>query len=281
MLLVDYGTIIIRGLCNSPRFLENHFKREIKILNEKGYENDEIHYKFGEVLRLCKESITQRFDKENLRYKEYLDADKKLPKEERYFYQKPELNEISLLEIRFPSGRNTDLSTLTRKFTINDFEQVEAALERVINSKKGEKKTEQNAIVLKPIFKPGVAEIIFEIVKDFFSAEQQPELNRVLQTGNNASSKLLFKGNGNRLTDTFKKLVEHNFIVGCQKQDLINWIISNFNFTHRQMVKSFVFDTVEKTISRNHYPCKSPLIEIKSGQIQKVENLKAKGGNRY
>jgi hypothetical protein len=47
------------------------------------------------------------------------------------------------------------------------------------------------------------------------------------------------------------------------------------------MVKSFVFDTVEKTISRNHYPCKSPLIEIKSGQIQKVENLKAKGGNRY
>ena len=34
MLLQDYGSIIIRGLCNSPNFLTAHFRREIKKLNE-------------------------------------------------------------------------------------------------------------------------------------------------------------------------------------------------------------------------------------------------------
>ena len=41
-------------------------------------------------------------------------------------------------------------------------------------------------------------------------------------------------------------------------------------------MKEFVYDTVEKTISRNYYPCKSPLIEVKKGQIQRVEQPRTK-----
>lgn len=144
-----------------------------------------------------------------------------------------------------------------------------------------ETKTEQETIELKPVFKPEVLKIVFDILKDFFSLEHQTEFKKVIETGNKASKKLLFKGNGNRLTDTFKKLIEHDFITGCQKQDLINWIISNFTFTQQNKVKAFIYDTVEKTISRNDNPCKSPLIKIENGQIQKVEAPRTKKYNKY
>ena len=144
-----------------------------------------------------------------------------------------------------------------------------------------ETKTGKETVQIKPVLKPEAVQIIFEIIKYFFNPEQQTELKQVLQTGNKASKKMLFKGNGNRLTDTFKKLIEHDFITGCQKQDLINWIVSNFNFTQQNKVKEFVYDTVEKTISRNNYPCKSPFIEIKNGQIQKVEHSRAKKYSKY
>jgi len=142
-------------------------------------------------------------------------------------------------------------------------------------------KTEQETIEIKPVLKPEAVQNVFEIIKDFFNIKQQADLIEVIATGNIASEKLLFKGNGNRLTDTFKKLIEHDFITGCQKQDLINWIISNFTFIKQGKEQAFVYDTVEKTISRNNYPCKTPLIEIKNGQIQKVELPKARKQNNY
>jgi hypothetical protein len=139
-----------------------------------------------------------------------------------------------------------------------------------------ETKTEQEIIEMKPVLKPEAVQIVFDIIKDFFSPEQQTELKQIIETGNKASEKMLFKTNGNRLTDTFKKLIEHDFITGCQKKDLINWISLNFTFIHRKKVKVFNYDTVEKTISRNDNPCQSPLIEIKNGQIQKVEQPRTK-----
>jgi len=143
------------------------------------------------------------------------------------------------------------------------------------------KREHKVAIEIKPHFKADSVQPIYDIIKDFFSLEHQIVLNQILTTGNNAEEKILFKGNGNRLTDTFKKLFEHDFIMGCQKQDLQNWIISNFNYLYRNEVKLYVFDTVEKIISRNDFPCKSPLIEIKNGQIQKVGRTRLKKQNKY
>jgi hypothetical protein len=143
-----------------------------------------------------------------------------------------------------------------------------------------ETKTELGTIEMKPVLKPEAVQIVFDIIKDFFNSEQQAELKRVIQTGNKASNKLLFKSNGNRLSDTFKKLIEHEYITGCQKQDLINWIILNFTYTQKNKVKEFIYDTVEKTISRNDNPCKSPLIEIVKGEIRKVEQPRTKGHNK-
>lgn len=155
--------------------------------------------------------------------------------------------------------------------------QIEAATKQQTH----ETKAEQETIEMKPVLKPEAVQMVFDILKDFFSPEQQAELKQIIKTGNKANNKLLFNGTGNRLTDTFKKLIEHDFITGCQKQDLINWIISNFTFTQQNKMKAFIYDTVEKTISRNFYPCKSPLIEIKNGQIQRVEQPRTKKYSKY
>lgn len=114
-------------------------------------------------------------------------------------------------------------------------------------------------------------ESIFSILKDFFEAEQQDELKEVLTTFGIAKNKLIFKSNGNQFTDTFKRLFENNLILGCQKTDLINWIVSNFNFMYRNEVKEFKTKTVEQIISGNQTHCKSPIIEIKNGQIFKKD----------
>lgn len=136
-------------------------------------------------------------------------------------------------------------------------------------------------IDIKPRFKPEIIDQLFDILKDFFIPEDQPALKYILETGNNSVTKLLFRDNGNRLADTFKKLIEYDFIPGCEKQDLQKWVISNFNYLHRKKIKEYLPETIEKTISRNDNPCKSPLIEIKNGQILKVEHPRSKKQNRY
>ena len=150
-------------------------------------------------------------------------------------------------------------------------------------SQQTETKTEQGTIEMKPVLKPEAVQIVFEIIKDFFSTEQQAELKQILETGNKASSKLLFMDNANRLTDTFKKLIEHDFITGCQKQYLESWIVSNFLFLHNGTPKDFKPKVVNKYVSagKKTVPCKSPLIEIIDGQIRKAEQPRTKKYSKY
>jgi len=135
-------------------------------------------------------------------------------------------------------------------------------------------------ISIKPIFAPDSVEFIYNVLVDSFSKEHQPELKRILTTGDNSNELLLFKDNGNRLMDVFKKLFEHNNIIGCQKKDLALWIVRNFLYQHRDYSKHFSDDYVKKGISRNDYPCKFPLIEIKNGKIQKTATPKNKGNSK-
>ena len=129
--------------------------------------------------------------------------------------------------------------------------------------------------------KPDFIQPLFDVIKDFFSIEHQLKLREILDKGNNSSEKLIFKDNGNRLSDTFKKLIDHDILIGIQKQELIYWIMNNFKFTHNGNVKDYLYDTVEKIISRNDYPCKKPIIEIKNGQIQKIEQPTNKKYKKY
>lgn len=74
----------------------------------------------------------------------------------------------------------------------------------LLSSQQADTRTEDEIIELKPVLKPEAVPIVFEIIKDYFKPEQQTALKQVIETGNKANEKLLFKDNGNRLTDTFK-----------------------------------------------------------------------------
>lgn len=108
-------------------------------------------------------------------------------------------------------------------------------------------------------FKQESIENITTTLNTFFNTSQHAELKRIIETGSNTNNKLLFRDNGNRLTDYFKRLFENDTITGCNKKDLINWIVENFKFFHRSNQKDFIYKTVEKTISGNEQPCKNPI----------------------
>jgi hypothetical protein len=112
----------------------------------------------------------------------------------------------------------------------------------------------------KPFFKPESVEEIVKTLKSFFDVSQQDELRRIIESGNDANEMLLFKDNGNKLTDYLKRLIENNTIISCRKKDLIKWIVKNFKYVNGKTEKNFNPKTVEKTISGTGQPCKNPII---------------------
>lgn len=125
------------------------------------------------------------------------------------------------------------------------------------------------AFEAKPTFKPEMIEIIFDLLKDFFSIEQQKDFKTFMETGNNVKEKLLFLDNGNRLADAFKQLKNADFITGCNQTDLINCIEKNFNYRHRNKVKSYTPKYLESIISTNKELCQKPIITVKANSITK------------
>ncbi len=130
-------------------------------------------------------------------------------------------------------------------------------------------KINDKAIEAKPIFKPEMIETIFDLLKDFFSIEQQKDFKTFLETGNNVNEKLLFLDNGNRLADAFKQLKNANFITGCNQSELINCIEKNFKYRFRDKVKNYIPKYLESIISTNKELCKKPIITVKANSITK------------
>jgi hypothetical protein len=142
MLLEDYGKIIIIGLCNSPNHLKEHFEREVLKLSEKYYGRREVVDMLRQVLEMHKNRINELYEKDLRLYKEYSEQDKVLPPKQRYYYPCPELTEISLTYLDFPSGRRNNFPN-GRKYTLADFESVEKALIKVFGIEQTEGKAEQ------------------------------------------------------------------------------------------------------------------------------------------
>ena len=119
---------------------------------------------------------------------------------------------------------------------------------------------QEQTYVPKPCFKPESIDSIITTLKDFFDSTEHIELRRIIEAGSNANEKLLFKDNGNKLTDCFRELFNKKAITGCTKTVLINWIIDNFNFTNGSSKKDYSFANVEKVISSKYRLCKNPII---------------------
>lgn len=159
MLLKDYGKILVRGLCNShPDLYTDFFNRQFKALNKEDYSNKEIKHKISAVFDIIKSRIKEIYESELKAYNRYKAADKGLPVNKRYNYPKPNINEIPILFIKYPSGHKDDLSGLSKKFYLHDIEILQkAAFEILDNTTTTEKSTKPSklTILLKLYFEKG------------------------------------------------------------------------------------------------------------------------------
>ncbi|WP_242923084.1 hypothetical protein [Pontibacter liquoris] len=114
-----------------------------------------------------------------------------------------------------------------------------------------------------PRFVDGVPESLFEILKGYFTAEDQEQLLSLLQENRSPSSPLLFHGNGNQLADAFKQLYEANLIIGCLKSDLEEWIASHFAYVFRKQQRTLPPGYLAAIISSNAKPCQSPILDVR------------------
>jgi hypothetical protein len=113
-----------------------------------------------------------------------------------------------------------------------------------------------------PVFVEGMYDQFFKILKEYFSAEQQPGLHSLLKDNVLPKDKLLFNSNGNQLADAFKQLIEANFIVSCTKAELEGWIIDNFQYASNSQAKPFTAGYLNGIISSDVKICKSPILAI-------------------
>ena len=119
-----------------------------------------------------------------------------------------------------------------------------------------------NGSEFKPIFKPEAISKIFEILKDFFSIEEQRSFEQILKTANDTTEKLIFLGNGNRLADAFKQLIKSDIITGCNQRQLENWIERNFKYRFRNQVRNFTQKYLNDIISTNKDKCQNPILNV-------------------
>jgi hypothetical protein len=278
MLQIDYCKIIIFGLSNSPdHLLPDYYNREIENLKAKFYSQNEIEYHLELVISMLKEAISKSYESQLRTFEDYEAQDMNLPLNKRYLYPKPDINEVQIFHIQFPHSDKL-IFPPGRSYYLKDFVAAEKALSHVFNkSKKGTSKeeSENKQLLIREVVEP-----FFGIIKDYFDEKYHEELKRILESGGKVNNKLLFRENGNKLSDAFKQLHEHNMIVGWQKKELIQLIIENFLYRHQGKVIEFKQDTVTKTISAKHYPCKNPIIGIDSNVIFKIDPYSKKRRSR-
>lgn len=130
-----------------------------------------------------------------------------------------------------------------------------------------------NKYVSNPQFAKSIIDEVLDILKEHFEENQHLSLRKLLENGSTPPSKLYFLNNGNKLLDTFKKLIESNLITNCNKAELEKWIYTHFKFRNRITKESqnYKLKTINDTISNktSKPPCKNPLLSIVNGVIIK------------
>ena len=164
-----------------------------------------------------------------------------------------------------PKEYNNQMSLIKKQLSnLQEFSQLisEANKENIFTP--SQIKASNEIARTRPIFKTDIIDQFFRLLKDHFDINQQEELKAILQTGKTPSSKLYFKGNGNRLADAFKSLIDSDFITGCQKQELQKWIFENFQYRGKNNQPTrYTLRYLEDIISTNKDSCRKPILEVK------------------
>jgi hypothetical protein len=163
------------------------------------------------------------------------------------------------------ASKNYFLEKLRQEIAFLDgsFDAKYGLTETKIPTPQGETKIEKLSPEIKPMFKPEAVDQIFDLLKGYFSSDHQTQLKQIISTGGNATEKLIFLDNGNKLADAFKQLIKTNFITGCEQKELEAWIQNNFNYRYRKQIKEFTPRYLNDIISTNKDTCQSPILNVK------------------
>lgn len=164
--------------------------------------------------------------------------------------------------IEICNDRNFILNTIDLSPT-RDFEEItesRKAYERLISEQQPEVMSTE---IDRPIIVQEHLHEVYEIIRDFFSTEDQISLLNMLERNVDAESPLVFRDTGNRLADAFKQLYEANIIRGCQKKELESWICRNFAYVYRNKIKPFYPKYLNEIISTKKDKCKRPFLDVK------------------
>lgn len=130
-----------------------------------------------------------------------------------------------------------------------------------------------------PRFNPDEIITIFEILKMYFSVDDQPVLNRLLTTGSYLNSPIVFRGSGTILCDFFKQLYVGQILTIAIQADLEKWISNNFLFLIKGVPTKITPKSASKIISGNLRAGKANrLINVerdKTGKLQIIKLFKS------
>ena len=117
---------------------------------------------------------------------------------------------------------------------------------------------------IKPIFELEYIDQIFDLLKEFFPKDQQPQLLTILENGKDVTTPLLFQDSGSRLADMFKQFYNAGIIKSGNKKNLEKWMGHNFKFLFRGKSMDFTPNYLNHTISSSSavIKCKRPIITV-------------------
>jgi hypothetical protein len=110
-------------------------------------------------------------------------------------------------------------------------------------------------------------ENVFSILKIFFDEKEQPLLYNLLN-GRSIKHKLIFKGEGNKLLDAFRKMQETKLIL-TSKKELHQWLAKYFQYSAKGVITNYSVGYAREIISSNKQPCVNSIQPIDS-YIEKI-----------
>ena len=149
-----------------------------------------------------------------------------------------------------------------------DFEEISTGFKALEKLSADQQPDMPSPEIGRPVFAQDYLHEVYEIIRDFFSAEDQIDLLYLLENSSNVQKPLVFLDAGNRLADAFKQLYGADIIRGCQKKELESWICLNFAYVYRDKVRPFIPKYLNEIISTTKDKCKRPFLDVKFDKAQ-------------
>ena len=158
---------------------------------------------------------------------------------------------------------DTENSIKEKKVDFNFEKSLQSKQEPTEESLTAEPEVSAKAISRYPTFTAGIGIQLFDLLRDYFVAEDHGKLRKLLLNDEAPSTPLVFRGYGNQLADAFKQLFDANLIVGCLMADLEKWIAPKFMFLADQSEpRELTEGYLNSLMSTKTRPCKSTILKI-------------------